>query len=83
MTFMHILAVVILITSWLVGAFFYGRALTNLSQGAAPITTAFLGTFASDDRFTPLGRRYRLVSLGFSLGGTALAILLWLLAGGS
>jgi hypothetical protein len=78
---MDILALSIIVVSWLVGIYFYGRALKHLASGVDPVGTLFLGSLASDERFTPEGRRYRLMALGASLGGTVLGVLVFLLSG--
>ena len=78
---MRWLILAVLSSGLLLSAFFYGKALKHLAQGSNPVTTAFLGTLASNKRFTPAGRRYRMWSLGFGLGGALLAgllIAIWL-----
>ena len=66
----------VLVSGLLFSAFFYGKALKHLTEGSNPLTTALLGTLASSERFTPTGRRYRMWSLAFGLGGVLLAALL-------
>jgi hypothetical protein len=78
---MTILALSLLIVSWVVGIYYYGRALKHLAPGIDPVGTLFLGSLASDERFTPIGRRYRMIALGWSLGGTLVAVLVFLAAG--
>jgi hypothetical protein len=78
---MDILALSLIFVSWVVGIYFYARALKHLAPGVDPVGTLFFGSLAGDERFTPIGRRYRMIALASSLGGTLLGVLVFLVAG--
>jgi hypothetical protein len=65
----------------LVLSFWFGlRAYNELAPGADPVRVLVLGALASDNDFTPLGRKYRLWSLAALGAGIFLTIWVYLLA---
>jgi len=78
---MRALAIALFVASQLASVYFYGRSLKHLKPTADGITTTALGTLASDERFTPIGRRYRLMSVVVSLLGMCVAALVFLTSG--
>jgi hypothetical protein len=71
---------VILVPSSLVAIWFGFKSYRELVKGSDPLSVIPLGWFASDDHFTPRGRRYRLWSLA-SIGiGSLIIVLIRLLS---
>jgi len=70
----------VFVSTLLLSALLYGKALKHIEHGSNPVKVAFLGTLASDEHFTPVGRRYRMWSVALALGGALAAALLYLLS---
>jgi hypothetical protein len=70
----------ILVPALVLSAWFGLKAFNEIAKGADPFKTLILGIWASEEDFTPRGRRYRMWSLAILGAGILLAIMAYLVA---